>query len=672
MVMEFLTGSAIAAIAKETLAPIVTETLQEGGKNLIDFVGQDLNEKTRQLIFNVSERYGQNYAERHGILKVLGMRESVSLDSVYTNVRLLDEYGIRRFESIENLEKAFRDGNKRRFQSDKCEKQVGVEVANKEQYLMVLGAPGSGKSTFLRKMGLEALKGKKGGLKKHHCIPVFLELKRFTESDLDIKQLIADEFATCGSPKAESFTEKALNKGNLLILFDGLDEVPSAVVNDIIDKIQDFVDRYHKNRFIASCRTAAYRSRFRRFKDLEMADFDDEQIEKFINNWFNSEKDRQEKTAEYCWKLLQDKKHKGSKELAQTPLLLTFLCLVYAKSQDFPNNRSVLYRKSLRILLEEWAAEKNINQDKIYEGLSVELEEMLLAEIAYTNFIEDRLFFEQRSLTDKIKTFLTSNLNAPKHLDGESILNAIAVQQGILIERTEEIYSFSHLTLQEYLTAQYITDDNKIAEVVEKHLFDPAWKEIFLLVAGLMKGSKGADRLLVKIQEEIEKLLEKPINKERLIPILQWAEQETKDSGGTLSLVAKRAIANANALANANVFKKLINAVEEMKGLQPVFTHLNIPTFLGQLKALQEQIPGKEASQEVRRAFAQKILDTNLVAFNLKFELINWTEEEAKEIDNYHYATHILIECKEAAARVSPATWANIEERMFRVPAHLL
>lgn len=353
MMIELLTGSAIAAIAKETLTPIVIDVLKEDGKNLVenlvDFFGKSLSEQTRQLISNVSKRYGENYAKRHGIIEVLGMRESVSLDSVYTNVRLLDESGIGRFLSVDNLEQTFRENADRRFQSEACEPREGVKVANEEPYLMVLGAPGSGKSTFLRKMGLEALKGKKGGLEKHRCIPVFLELKRFNQAGIDIQKAIAHEFEICGFPNAEKFTEKALNKGKLLILFDGLDEVSNDVVNEVIEKIQDFADRYDENRFIASCRTAAYRSHFRRFKDLEMADFDDAQIEKFIANWFQSERDRQEKTAEHCWELLQAEKHKGAKELAQSPLLLTFLCLVYDKSQNFPDNRSVLYRKALRI-----------------------------------------------------------------------------------------------------------------------------------------------------------------------------------------------------------------------------------------------------------------------------------------------------------------------------------
>ena len=55
-------------------------------------------------------------------------------------------------------------------------------------------------------------------------------------------------------------TGKALKSGKLLILFDGLDEVPAANVDNVVSKIGDFVDRYSDNRFIASCRIAAYKA----------------------------------------------------------------------------------------------------------------------------------------------------------------------------------------------------------------------------------------------------------------------------------------------------------------------------------------------------------------------------------------------------------------------------
>ena len=688
-------ASAVSGVA----VPIFQSLWGSGGKFLGMF-GKSLDRNTKQLIFNASKQYEQNYEERHGILKVLGMREPVKLESVYTAVQFLNDVAIGDFLSIQDLEKVYRQGNARKFNSQDSQKQPGIEVANKKQYLMVLGGPGAGKSTFLRKMGLEALKVKKGGF-KHSCIPVFIELKGFTSSEINIEKFIIEEFRICNFPDPEKFTAKALEKGKLLISLDGLDEVPSQNLNETINQIQNFVDKYDQNRFIASCRTAAYRGNFRRFSDVAMADFDDEQIQQFINNWFQKEEDKQAKTGDKCWELLQKPENQAAKELAHTPLLLTFLCLVYDRSQNFPNNRSVLYKNALRILLEEWAAEKRILRDEIYQGLHTELEEVLLSKIAYTGFASNRLFFSQSEIVDQIKTFLAGNLNAPQHLNGEAVLNAIAIQQGILVERARDVFSFSHLTLQEYLTAQYIYDNRLIEKLVTEHLTDKRWKEVFLLVAGVMRG--GADDLLLLMEKEVQKYINTP----KLQALLNWAEAVTVGSQGDYKPVGKRAvaIANANAIANTytnaiaiadsyvntkidyivnamnnahsfictyqyarpNAYIKGINYFGEIEKLQIFNQKLNFTLLLPQLETLKAKIPDDKQPEEVHLAFAKKFIETLLKGFNLTPEMVNLSEEEINALDKYLYANYLIIQCKDAALSISTQTWETIETRMLLV-----
>ena len=690
-------ASAVSGVA----VPIFQSLWGSGGK-VLGMFGKSLDRNTKQLIFNASKQYEQNYEERHGILKVLRMREPVKLESVYTAVQFLNDVAIGDFLSIQDLEKVYRQGNARKFNSQDSQKQPGIEVANKKQYLMVLGGPGAGKSTFLRKMGLEALKVKKGGF-KHSCIPVFIELKRFTSSEINIEKFIIEEFRICNFPDPEKFTAKALEQGKLLILLDGLDEVPSQNLNETINQIQNFVDKYDQNRFIASCRTAASRGNFRRFSDVAMADFDDEQIQQFINNWFQKEEDKQAKTGDKCWELLQKPENQAAKELAHTPLLLTFLCLVYDRSQNFPNNRSVLYKNALRILLEEWAAEKRILRDEIYQGLHTELEEVLLSKIAYTGFASNRLFFSQSEIVDQIKTFLAGNLNAPQHLNGEAVLNAIAIQQGILVERARDVFSFSHLTLQEYLTAQYIyIYDNRLVEkLVTEHLTDERWKEVFLLVAGVMRG--GADDLLLFMEKELQKYINTP----KLQALLNWAENVTVGSQGDYKPVGKRAVAiayalayanayanaydlanaytlaNANAytlanayalanaytLANANAYA-LANAIDkigEIEKLQIFNQKLNFTVLLPQLETLKAKISDYQQPKETRQAFAEQWRETLLKGFNLTPEMVNLSEEEINALNKYLYANYLIIQCKDAALSISTQTWETIETRMLLV-----
>jgi energy-coupling factor transporter ATP-binding protein EcfA2 len=690
--------------------PIFQSVFETGGK-FLGLMGKKLDENTKELIYTASGEYGKRYFKRHGILKALGMREAVPLESVYTAVQFLDEQQIRSFASIQNLEEAYREAKQRNFQQQDCQKQEGLKIANDKQYLMVLGQPGAGKSTFLRKIGLEALKGKKGGF-KHNCIPVFIELKSFRTSEIEIEKVIVEEFEICGFPSSEQFIAKALDQGKLLILLDGLDEVPTVNTNEVISKIQNFVDRYDKNRFIVSCRTAAYRNNFQRFTDVKLADFDDTQIEQFIDNWFQSELDKQAGTAQKCWELLQKPEYAAAKELAHTPLLLTFLCLNYDRSQNFPNNRSVLYKKALRILLEEWAAEKRILRDEIYQGLSTELEESLLSEIAYSGFETDKLFFSQREVVEEIKTFLATNLNVPKHLDGEAVLNAIAVQQGILVERAEDVYSFSHLTLQEYLTAQYIADNNLIEQLVTCHLGDRRWREVFLLVAGLVRSKNGADELLLLMEKEAQKYINTP----KLQGLLQWADAVTKDSEGDFKPVGKRAaaianaiaiananaiakpntndsakankaIANANAIAkananaiaipialtcangyaNANAIPITLTCAKKFKTIK-IFKEVNWTELITQLEELQKQLPHGKQPEEIHLAFFDRFLDTWCNALHLNPEIVKLSQEEAEALEDYLYANNLIIECKEAAVRISAKTWEEIESRMLVVP----
>jgi hypothetical protein len=349
----------------------------------------------------------------------------------------------------------------------------------------------------------------------------------------------------------------------------------------------------------------------------------------------------------------------------------------------------------------------------------------------YTGFEADKLFFSQREVVEEIKTFLAGNLNAPKHLDGEAVLNAIAVQQGILVERAEDVYSFSHLTLQEYLTAQYIADNHLIEQLVTGYLSDLRWREVFLLVAGLVRSKNGADDLLLLMEKEAQKYINTP----KLQGLLQWADAATKESEGDFKPVGKRAAAigitkakgkgianalayayadaiayaypnadtyayakakakakayananakayayayanananaNANAsvyaYANANAYALTIGLAEELKKIK-IFKEVNWTELIAQLRELEKQLPDSEQHKQIHLAFANRLVDTWCHGLHLNPEIVKLSKKEAEALRDYLYANHLIIQCKEAAERISPKTWEKIESRMLLVP----
>jgi hypothetical protein len=730
------------------LAEIILKWTWDKASNQIDKI--NFNTPFNQNIAHKCQAYIDSYHHRYGKISVLGMPEPVKLENIYTNVQIIEGQNLWKYGSRQAEEEAYRNAGKRSFQSEKLQKQGGIDIANKYQYLMVLGQPGAGKSTFLKRIGLAALYSKKNlslhhiktklpGLKNtaagisvllpekvgtvgtpllltekssaqldgfyiHQLMPVLIELKRCNSEHIDLVDIIQSELEICGFENANTLTQTLLTKGGMLILLDGLDEIPSQYLNRAIIQIQDFVNRYRLNRFIISCRTAAYQGGFNNLTSVEMADFDDEQIQEFINNWFCREQDLDLSVATACWQLLNADDYQATKELAHTPLLLTFLCLVYDESQVFPKNRAALYKKALDILLYRWAAEKRIQRDPIYKDLTIELEEMLLAKIAYQRFNKDLLFFDKQSVVQEIREYLAENLNAPKHLDGEHVLREIQVQQGILVGRSSDTLSFSHLTLQEYLTAQYIVDWQLINELVSRHLTNPRWREVFLLVAGLMRN--GSENLLKKMAIATSQLT----NTKKLCDLVNWSEKSTEGVKSKVNHLARRnlalaivyahayacsityadttaeayeeanaiipyviinananvydyAIVNANniakAIANAevyvnsravaNVISESLNLVDNLTELQ-IFDRLDYLDIKSKIQALKNQIPDHWQTVKIRQKFAKKI--AWVLCKSLQIEL-DWLDLSIPEIENlylYFTANLLIMQCREARA----------------------
>ncbi len=711
----------LAMVFGKTAGETGIKLLGGAGSNLLDGAG-NLTKAARELLFPISRKYVANYTERHGTLKVLGMGAPVSLDSVYTKVNFQADT-IRGYQSLEDLEKVFREREKK-----EQEKQPGLEVANQKQYLMVLGNPGSGKTTFLRKVGLEALKGRRNGEYRHICIPVLLELRKFRSGKIDLIKAIASEFQNCGLPEYQECTEELLKKGRLLILLDGLDEVASDRLNQMTTQIRDLLDRYSDNRFIASCRIAAYRNfdNFRRFTDVAIADFDDRQIKTFITKWFESHS--QPEWGQQCWEKLNNRDHEATKELTRTPLLLTLICILFKKRGEFPNKRATVYNEALWTLLSEWDASKEIVRSAPYQGMDTKCKEIMLAEIAHDNFVVDNLFFQQSEITQQIESILGKMLPDEKFIDGRAVLRAIEEQHGVLISRSDDIYSFSHLTLQEFLTAKHIVDNNiDLEELINQHLYDSRWREVFLILVGLRR----ADNLLLAMEKKVINSL---VNTPKLKNLLVWIEQITDTSPGYFKPVSKRAISLANALAldyvsvlaytnedayafdntinsaysldnsldstlayafnnayalgnaldtafdfaNANVFvfsntylldndrvvQEFIDYTRWSEKFQ-IYRNVNYSQLITTLEKLKQQIPNKKESKQVHQAFSQQIIQAWLKAFHLSPKIFDLSSFEIRALDNYLNTNRLMLECKNAAVWSLQETWSEIESRML-------
>jgi predicted NACHT family NTPase len=433
---------------------------------------------------SLAQRYCGRIEQRHNQMKVIGMSRPVPIRAIFVRVNVLEKVPARHRSPIEELERNYEvEAGFGRATTT----VDGLKVVNTDARLAVLGRPGGGKTTFLKWIALSAIDGKL----KQKQVPVLIPLKSWSDGKDTIREAINAEFKVCGFEEPNAFVDRLLDKGALILLLDALDEIDDKKRFDAaVKEIRDLSDKYPKIRVVISCRSAAYTYLFEQFTDVELADFQWHQMEQFIKRWFIDSPHKRE----LCIAELKREKNRSIRELCRTPLLLTLMCLVFDDGMAFPNNRAELYREAVDVLLKRWDTSRSIRRNTAYEQLSLKKKELLLGRIAQKYFEQGKIFFRQEEVERMISEFMHSlkpNTDGTQSdVDAGEVLREIEAQHGLLVERATRIYSFSHLTFQEYFTARMITDtpDNKSAmeALIAKRALDPRWREVFILATGLL------------------------------------------------------------------------------------------------------------------------------------------------------------------------------------------
>jgi predicted NACHT family NTPase len=481
------------------------------------------------LVQHLREKVGPSIQQRCGTIRVLDMTQPIGLIDIYTNVNLLEELTGDRRLKLTQLLKDF-DPELHSFDriglSRITEKRIlGIEAVKQYPKLMVLGKPGSGKTTFLKYLAIRCSSGDF----LSHLVPIFITVRDFAESR---NQSSCIEFiAKLFSPYSITSRQIAevIKQGRALILLDGLDEIREDKTNQVIKEIREFSDQYHTNPFVITCRIAAREYMFEKFTEVEVADFNYKQIKIFTTKWFQA-KASDSDTADQFMEQLQV--NPPIRELATNPLLLTLLLLEFEDSGDFPTDRAELYRQGITTLLKKWDAKRGIVRDQAYKNLSVSRKKDLLSQIAITTFERKDFFFKKRDFGHYIAEFICNLPDAQTEpeslqLDSEAVLKSIEAQHGLLVERARDIYSFSHLTFQEYFTARKIvkTSDPQMLEKalqgLVSHITDKSWREIFMLAVGMLQS---ADYLLQLMKQRIDAVL---ATDEKLQKFLMWVSKKS-------------------------------------------------------------------------------------------------------------------------------------------------
>ena len=265
----------------------------------------------------------------------------------------------------------------------------------KRQRLVVLGDPGSGKSTIINWLAWLLAGGADSVLPPwlEDVLPIPLVARELKLDGVkqfdDLLAAFLDRPVAAHLKTQRDVLVDALEQGRALILLDGLDEVPLALRESLRDAVLDGWRRYPKVRFLATSRIVGYDecafespphshlfnrlagAGLRHRKDdteagvenvpvraqLRLRDlliptgasqfyvmpFDDARVSAFAVQWYRlrSIKPSAEQDAGAFVRALQTEAN--VLELARTPQLLTLMALVYRVRAHLPDGRAMLY-----------------------------------------------------------------------------------------------------------------------------------------------------------------------------------------------------------------------------------------------------------------------------------------------------------------------------------------
>jgi predicted NACHT family NTPase len=143
-----------------------------------------------------------------------------------------------------------------------------------------LGKPGAGKTTFLKHIAIQCISGKF----QADLVPIFINLKNFAEAEHQpsLLKYITEQFVSSASNTKA--IKQILSQGRALILLDGLDEVKEIDAYRVVQEVRNFSAKFYLNSFIITCRIATREYIFEQFTEVEVADFDQLQINTFVIN----------------------------------------------------------------------------------------------------------------------------------------------------------------------------------------------------------------------------------------------------------------------------------------------------------------------------------------------------------------------------------------------------
>lgn len=427
-------------------------------------------------------------------------KKSKDEDDLPDKFSLMDLAAARKF-----FEDSRSDDDYSKEKSSKKEIVTALDQVKSCPRNVIIGPPGSGKSTFFEWLQLKIAAVEENLIiNGRQAIPLLLRVRQLDPKNLPLRAALIEK-ATASKDRAnlmpDAWIERRMKKGHILFMLDGLDETePELRDKYILPWVHELCQAYPKCHFLVSSRPQGYPPGTLlklKFTESDLLDFAEPQVAEYTRHWCTAvrlarnepeEEARREGTKDGEKIVKGFKDHPYIRNLARNPLMLSAICLVnYFEGGQLPEDRAVLYKLCVEGLLHYWDQRRGIHSEFTFNDKL-----RVCREVAVTMQADDKAECELAKV-QKIFDDVLMDSNRSKRL-----LEHIRYRTGLLMERRPNVFAFSHLTFQEYLAARAVHEGNRLGidkqRLVKEH-DDGRWHEVIALYCGLANTPATRDML---------------------------------------------------------------------------------------------------------------------------------------------------------------------------------
>ena len=364
----------------------------------------------------------------------------------------------------------------------------GSSEEHNDPLVLVEGSPGIGKTTFCLKLAHDWANGAMPRDFPSFKLVFLLKCREVIKDVVEeiFEQLLPEDLEEKIKEALANFLEDLDNQKQILIILDGLDELP--------EKSEDCVNKVLGRKKFSFCYVLTTtrqekgidtREQFKFDSCLAIEGFSEENSFEYIRKHFRNIGTEHSYKGE---RLIEEiKRNPLLCDLQSNPLNLLLLCVVYKDHEgSLPSSMTALYQTIVRCLLRRYCAREELKAPEKDEDLDKQFEIPILAlgELAWKCLLNDRLSFYE----DELEELEISNENIVARR-----LGLVYKEESLRRLKPRHTYSFLHKTFQEYLAASYVAHKFRRSEfqMLEQMLFPEIarkkFKQVFVFVCGILR-----------------------------------------------------------------------------------------------------------------------------------------------------------------------------------------